>query len=282
MRTELFKNRSLLIATKHQKEKVIAPIFESAMQVHCFVPNDYDTDTFGTFSGEIERPSDPITVLKMKCKKALEQYGYDMGIASEGSFGPHPQIPFAQANEEFMIFMDLKNQLEIMVGSLSTETNFSSALIETEGDLHFFAKRVHFPEHAIILKSAEKNGNACIKGITNYDDLVKGYHTLKQQYHQVIAETDMRAHLNPTRMKHLQQVAQKLIDKIQQTCPTCSFPGFDVKEVIRGLPCNLCNFPTNGVLKYIMQCKHCNYQEEKKLPNNKETEEPLYCGFCNP
>ena len=48
----MFKGRTLLIATKHQKEQIISPIFEKELGVRCFVPDHFDTDIFGTFTGE--------------------------------------------------------------------------------------------------------------------------------------------------------------------------------------------------------------------------------------
>jgi hypothetical protein len=53
MSTLLFKNRRLLIATKHEKEKVIALLEKNG--VICFVNENFDTDLLGTFTGEIER-----------------------------------------------------------------------------------------------------------------------------------------------------------------------------------------------------------------------------------
>jgi hypothetical protein len=58
----MFKGRSLVIATK--KEKVIAPLLEEALGIVCFVPEDFDTDTLGTFTGEIERKLDPISTAR--------------------------------------------------------------------------------------------------------------------------------------------------------------------------------------------------------------------------
>lgn len=60
----MFKGRNLLIATKHEKEKVIAPILEKELGVKCFVVTNLDTDEFGTFTGEIDRKDDPITTAK--------------------------------------------------------------------------------------------------------------------------------------------------------------------------------------------------------------------------
>lgn len=41
----MFQGRKLLIATKHKKENVIAPIFEKEFGVNCFVSDKFDTDT---------------------------------------------------------------------------------------------------------------------------------------------------------------------------------------------------------------------------------------------
>jgi len=53
-----FKGRSVVIATRHRKEAVIAPMLERGLGVHCLVSHDLDTDRFGTFSGEIARQDD--------------------------------------------------------------------------------------------------------------------------------------------------------------------------------------------------------------------------------
>ena len=120
----MFKGRKLLIATKHEKEKVIAPILEKELGVSWFVINDFDTDELGTFTGEIERKDDPIITARKKCLLAIELTNCDLAVASEGSFGPHPTIYFVPADDEFLLFFDKKNDLEIIVRELSTETNF--------------------------------------------------------------------------------------------------------------------------------------------------------------
>ena len=54
-----FSGRKLLIATMHQKEKAIAGILEKQLGVKCVVPENFNTDLLGTFSGEVEREDDP-------------------------------------------------------------------------------------------------------------------------------------------------------------------------------------------------------------------------------
>ena len=116
---QIFKGRKLLIATKHEKEKVIAPILEKELGVKCFVVKNFDTDKLGTFTGEIDRIDDPITTVRNKCIMAMELMNCDLAIASEGSFGAHPTIYFVPADDEFLIFIDKKNGLEIIAREIS-------------------------------------------------------------------------------------------------------------------------------------------------------------------
>jgi hypothetical protein len=60
---QLFENRKLIIATKHKKEEVIGPLIQSALGVIPFTDKRLDTDTLGTFTGEIERTVSPIEAL---------------------------------------------------------------------------------------------------------------------------------------------------------------------------------------------------------------------------
>ena len=46
--TSYFKNRTAVIANKHNKERVMAPILEKALGLKIIVPKEIDTDQFGT------------------------------------------------------------------------------------------------------------------------------------------------------------------------------------------------------------------------------------------
>jgi hypothetical protein len=90
----MFAGRNLLIASKHKKERVIAPLVVEALGIKDVFISDFDTDSLGTFSGEISRKEDPITTVRNKCLKAMELSNCDLAIANEGSFGPHPSFLF--------------------------------------------------------------------------------------------------------------------------------------------------------------------------------------------
>lgn len=280
--SDFFSGRRLLIVTKHQKETVIAPLLEEALGVQCVVAKDFDTDSLGTFSGEISRQEDALTTLRQKCLEGMKSEKFDLAVATEDSFGNHPTVFFAPANDELIMLIDQKNHLEIVERVLSLETNFDSSEIDSQEKLIQFLDRVQFPTHGVILKDAVENWSTIYKGITDYDLMVHRCHDLLASGKSCFVETDMRAMFNPTRMQIIKEVSLKLINKLHSACPECSFPGFGVIGAEAGLLCSFCSMPTQSTSAHIYQCQHCKHESKVLYPNGKKFEEPMYCDFCNP
>ncbi len=277
-----FKNRTLLIATNHKKDLVLAPIFEKFLYVKCVTSNQINTDLFGTFSGEVERINSAEITLREKSKYAYEKTNIDLILTSEGSFGPHPLIPFATLNEEWLLLKDFKNNIEIKEKLYSQNTNFSNVKISNIKDLVSFAKQIGFPKHALIFKDFESDSKTTIKGIHRLHDLKKYYYEFKNQFGTFFAETDMRAMYNPTRMDEIYKLGLKLLNKMVSLCPKCEFPGFGITDLTFGLPCEDCLMPSKSILSHIFKCQACHFQLERMYPKGKKFEEPMYCEFCNP
>jgi len=278
----MFENRKLVVATKHHKERVLAPILEKELGVKCFTPEGFDSDLLGTFSGEIERELDPIATAREKCIRAMKMSNCDLGLASEGSFGPHPTMFYLPADDEFLIFIDARYSLEIIVRELSTSTNYGGTQIRTEKELLEFAKQTSFPQHALILRKSKSENSDIHKGILDEEVLKLTFESLLEKFGSVYVETDMRAMYNPTRMKVIEKAAQNLVTKIQSTCPDCKMPGFGITKAKKGLKCGLCGLPTNSIVSYVYECQHCQFQKEEMYPDQKTTEDPSLCDFCNP
>lgn len=278
----MFENRKLIIATQHQKEKVIAPLLEKHFKITCEIPTFFDTDKWGTFTGDVERKEDAYQTVRKKCLAAMEQEDYDLGVASEGSFGPHPSFGFINADDELIILIDKKNNLEIVARELSTLTNYNAREVRTTAELLAFAEEAKFPSHHLVLKPTSVKSNQQIKGISKKDDLIRVFHQLKAANEYVLVETDMRAMCNPTRMDVIEKATLKLVNKLLSTCPQCQMPGYDICEIKQGLPCENCSFPTQSTLSHMYQCKHCQFISEKKFPLNKTKESAMYCDICNP
>ena len=278
----MFEGRKLIIATKHQKEKAIAPIVEKALGCSCFTLPQLDTDILGTFTGEVERKNDPLSTAREKCVMAMDLANCDLAIASEGSFGPHPTMFFVPADEEVVVLIDKKNSLEIIARELSTETNFSGAALSTQQELEKFAAGVLFPEHGLILRKQQNDFSVIHKGITDWETLQRLFDEFLKKYGTAFVETDMRAMFNPTRMKVIEKASLKLVEHMQSKCPNCATPDFVIKEAKSGLPCEYCNFPTKNTLSYLYGCSKCEHTEEKMFPHGKEKASQMFCDLCNP
>jgi hypothetical protein len=84
------------------------------------------------------------TTARQKMPLAMKLSNCDLGVASEGSFGSHPSIFIASADDVLNIYR-YKNNLEIIVRELSMETNFNGSEITNEQELLDFAELVQFP-----------------------------------------------------------------------------------------------------------------------------------------
>ena len=279
---KFFEGRSIVIATKHKKQHAITPLLEKELGVNCIVPENLDTDVLGTFCGEIERALSPIDAAKQKCMLAMELTGTDLAVASEGSFGAHPLLYFLPADDELLVLIDKKNGLEITVREVSTKTNYNAKEVNSEEDLLAFAQSALFPGHGLILKDKKEGYTAIAKGIVDAKELLETFKRFMATYGSVYVETDMRAHLNPSRMAVIEETTKKLIAKIKTTCPSCQTPGLGIKEATPGLPCENCKAPTKSTLYHVYACQKCNHTHEAYFPNGKQEEDPTYCDRCNP
>lgn len=273
--------REVVIASKHKKEQVIAPLLHQEFQMNCTVL-ELDTDQLGTFTGEIERTYSPVEAVRKKCELAMEISGKDLAIASEGSFGYHPNLPLCKVNEEIVLLYDRQNDIEIFGKEFTLETNFSGTYIETYSEVISFARKVGFPRHALILRENQTEGRIFVKGLDDVDTLRNSIGSLLKKHPRIWLETDMRAMYNPTRMKAIQGATENLIARMKNACPECSTPGFWIDKVNSGLPCSLCRVPTRSTLSYEYACNKCQYRLTVVNPHGTHTEDPMYCDRCNP
>ena len=100
----LFAGRRAVLATKHGKLPLIAPPLAAAVGLDVTaVP--VDTDTPGTFTGEVPRPGPPLATAVAKARLAMESAWVPLGLASEGSIGPHPDVPFCLTDAELVVLV---------------------------------------------------------------------------------------------------------------------------------------------------------------------------------
>jgi hypothetical protein len=281
---DFFQNRTGALATMHQKEKVIAPILKAALGVQMIVPQGLNTDEFGTFTRDIQRAGDQLNAARLKTDKAMALTGLSLAIASEGSFGSHPSLPFLACDRELVLLSDRHHDLEVVGQAISTETNYRHQQITNIEEALAFAQKIGFPTHGLVAMSDAKptQSSHIFKGITDEAHLLETVTWLLKKEGQAHLETDMRAMYNPTRMKVIAEATQDLIDQLMQCCPQCNYPGFTPAEYHPGLPCALCGSATQLILAVTRRCKKCYFSQVTNFPNGEKFADPAQCSYCNP
>lgn len=282
---QFFQGRTAVIATMHRKESVIAPLLKQALGVQVKVP-PFDTDAFGTFTRDVARPDNQRATARLKAQTALAQTGETLAIASEGTFGPHPALPWLPCDRELVLLLDLVNNLEIVGEELTTQTNHAWATVKSVEAAQTFAQKIGFPDHGLVVMT-DRHAQAAqqiVKGIITAEHLreVVAQFLAASEDGTIHLETDMRAMVNPTRMQAIARATADLISNAQQQCPQCSRPGFAIANQYPGLPCGWCGQPTSLIRSVVYQCGGCDFLQKQQYPQGITTADPAYCQFCNP
>jgi hypothetical protein len=215
-----YSGKKAVITTKHEKGKIVAPIFNQVLGLEVSECN-LDTDTLGTFTGEIERKQSPRETVLIKARLGVEKTGESIGIASEGSIGADPFIPFINSDFEMMAFVDIDLDLEIVESIRSTNIIAATKIVHGQEDLSEFLKRADFPNHKLIVRTQKTPTIFSIKGIDDDLSLRKAIESAKKEDPKgvVVIESDLRAHCSPSRQKIIGELAAKLAIRIKQACP---------------------------------------------------------------
>ena len=277
---DFLKGRKIAIATKHDKEKAMGT-FLSKLGLEYFTPEGFDTDRFGTFTRDVARAGNQLEAARKKTEEVLRETGVDLAIASEGSFGADPEIPFVSSNLELVLLVDTKHGIEVAGRSRLNETNFSQATVRSLDEAVAFARTVGFPEHGVIIRKSPTSKDIH-KEVTTWEAFEGTVTTLlKRPFgRKVFLETDMRAHRNPTRMENIRHAMRDLMQNIARTCPSCALYGFSPETVVRGLPCRLCKQPTDLPRAIIYRCQACQHSNQEDLDTG--FADPGQCEHCNP
>lgn len=270
----VYHGRHAVLATCHGKDVAVAPAFRE-LGITVQLADSLDTDSLGTFTGEVPRPGTMRQTAVVKARMGLAASGLNLAIASEGSFGPHPLLPFVAAARELMVFLDAERDLVVAEEQFTEATNFATLACEPDADVDGFLARVGFPSHAVILRSPA----GIVKGIRSRAEIDM---LLPKAPAPATLETDMRAHMNPTRMQDIARLAAKLARRIATACPCCGAPGFGILRREPGLPCGDCGTLTPVISTDVHGCVLCRHEEHHPRPDGRITANPAECPECNP
>ncbi|MFN8790693.1 MAG: DUF6671 family protein [Bdellovibrionales bacterium] len=276
----LYGGQKIFFGTQHEKERILAPVFRDLEIDVQGAP--INTDQFGTFSGEVPRGGGVRETLRRKIQETLKSYPQaELLLASEGSFGPHPYLPFAQSNHEALLFFDKSLQHEVYVEEITPDTNHCEIEFTSDEELEAWLKQVSFPSHGVIVRSPSQP-DEIRKGLTSRADLEAALRDFQRSSPRLILMTDMRAHFNPKRQKAIEKVGLKLREALLSQCPRCQTPGFVITRGQPGLVCSDCGSETNLIKQVELECRCCGYLESRPRPDGLQAADPAECPFCNP
>jgi len=280
-----YRDRMAALATKHDKQRALALPFRWGAGLSLRVPEALDTDLLGTFTGEIERTGTPGEVVRRKARLGMAATNLPLGLASEGSFGPHPLLPFVPSGFELLVFVDDIEGFSVVEEIVAHETNYAREECAALHEVVAFANRVGFPSHGLIVRPVGNADTALIcKGIVSDGELARTFAAASSAspMGRATVETDMRAHMNPTRLRVLRRLGARLVGRLRTHCPRCNCPGFGRTGSEPGLPCSDCGGTTEMTLHEIHACPRCAERRHQPRADGRTSASPQHCPYCNP
>lgn len=277
-----YSQKKIALTTKHDKLRLIKPAFDKYVGCELFEVN-LDTDKLGTFSGEIERVAPPRETAIQKARLGMRETGLLLGIASEGSVGPDQVVPFIHSNIEHLVLVDDEKGIVISETHRSFEITAATITAAPGQDLTPFLEKADFPNHALIVRPNTQIKSNCIKGITDYEQLMDAIDISSRLSLNgfVVIESDLRAMHSPSRQRNIEEVAKLMSKRVRQLCPNCQMPGWGRVGYETGLNCSECELENpNAIRQERLGCVKCDHVEPGNLIAS--VLDPAQCNFCNP
>ena len=265
---------------------MIAPPLAAGPGLQVVVPGGIDTDALGTFTGEIARAGSMFDAAFAKARVGMTALGLPLGLASEGSYGPHPDAPVVGLGIEVIVFVDDARGLVVSEQLVDPRPMFAHVVVTRPGDVERFVREVGFPAQALVVgpNLAAAAVPPPAKGIRDPRRLGEAIRaaTAMSGDGAALVQTDMRAHCNPTRMATIRRLACRLAARLNRRCPACGAPGFGRTGETGGLPCRDCGAPTSFIAREIHGCAACPHRESLPRSDGGVDADPRHCPRCNP
>jgi predicted RNA-binding Zn-ribbon protein involved in translation (DUF1610 family) len=272
-----------VLATKHAKLPLIAPPLACALGLDVDAV-DVDTDTLGTFSGEIPRTGSALETAVRKARLGMKAAGRELGLANEGSIGPDPAMPLLTVDREIVVLVDDNAGIVIWDAYATYDIVAATTSARPGEDLRQFITDADFPAHLLIVRPNSGPVYPIRKGIDSRASLKSAIAEAAAVATDGRAriETDLRAHACPSRQLVIARAAERLAQRAAARCPGCAAPGWGPVDVLMGVPCSWCGTDVEQPRAEIYGCPACDRQEIRPLVPPEATGDPGICPACNP
>ena len=269
------------MATKHDKTVLVGPALTEALGL-AVIEAVVDTDVLGTFTGEIARVGSPLETAVAKARMGMVAAGLTLGIASEGTIGPSRAMPFLRAARELVVLVDDERGIVVAETEVGYDLVAIGVDVRAGEDMTVHLERGEFPEHALVVRPATGGSTPVCKAIRDLDTLHRAIELCcdASDNGRARVETDLRAHLCPSRRPVIARAARRLAKRIATACPDCSSPGFGIVRFEIGVPCDWCGRDTEMVREHVLGCVACRAEVVERVALG--AADPGQCAWCNP
>lgn len=262
----------IVIATKHQKGHLIAPLL-APLGYEVSETGAFDTDSLGTFSGEIARTCSPEQAAYIKAKQACLKSDTEFGLGSEGSFTSGPYFGLMTHNTEILCLYQRSTDRTIYAQASGAFAPRGLTIDEQTTSETVAQTCAKFEDQHWILTLP----NALEKGLS-LCQLQARLNDYKPQSGHITP--DLRAMNSPQRQLMIIKAAKDLVRRLNAKCPECDTANFVIKKALPGLICGQCSLPTKQIKTYVSHCDHCQFS--LSVPSKNTEGDPTYCQLCNP
>lgn len=266
----------------HEKERALASPFRRVLGAELVVPA-LNTDTLGTFSGEVPRPDALVETALLKADMLFEAMpGLDCALASEGSYGPIDRVPLNPGGVELLAFVDRTRGIRHVETLPTHRTSWRLQRFAAGDPARLEAlETMGFPAFGVFVVCSSDMSQP-IKGLATVGAVIDAMDREARRSEDGLAVlySDMRAHKNPLRMKVLRAAGWKLAKRLATLCPRCHAPGWGWIDSRRGLPCEACSQPTHWIDFEIDGCTVCDHAAARPRKDGRRTASRLSCHSC--
>jgi hypothetical protein len=161
--------------------------------------------------------------LRQMAETLSEQYGLDDVMVAGGRFFAHPWRSGISLHQEWMLWYDRRTGQELLEQVMTERTNYAMITVSKMGqDVSAFLDRIGFPTHAVVIRPSAGTSDApFFHGLQSLNAVEEAIACSAEAAMdgRILLQSDMRAHVNPTRMNVLRQLADKLSDRLRTIQP---------------------------------------------------------------
>ncbi len=271
---------SLVLATQHDKHRVIAPVFADILGWDVR-PVAIDTDQFGTFSGERPRVGSPEQTAYAKARAGMMSAGVGRGLASEGSIGPDPRMPIITVDQEIIVYLDDHQGISLAQWHTSADIIAFRHTVSEQTSWPEVQRQADLPQHAVIVTNAGDEVTWVRKGLRDINEVAQAVSDCESATGSgVVIETDYRAMVCPSRQRVIGQCAELLANRLATPCPACATPGWGVVSHEYALACLGCGGLVEQARRAdVWGCALCSHTQAQVIADGVD---PAHCPACNP